>query len=464
MPFYDNSDVQLIFSEDTVIFDTVFTTVGSVTKLFKVKNPYSQPVLINRIYIAGGKDSDFRINVDGASGNYHEDVEIRAKDSIYVFVEVTVDPNNQTNPMIITDSVIFEINGKMFDVDLVAWGQDAYFYPLTIFEAGNSYTLANDKPHVFYGWAVVDSSACLILQEGTRLHFHKGSGILVYKDACIKSLGTVENPVIIQGDRLEYDYYDVPNQWERIWLSATSRDNVFQNTIIKNANVGIQVDSVGTTQEGLPTLTLINTKIENMSGVGLLAQGSEVVAVNSVFANCGLYCAALIYGGSYEFIHCTFANYWSHSARDNGLLLLNNYYESVNKQIVVRDLTKADFKNCIVYGNKDEEIELDKDASGTFNYLFSYCLLKTQQNTSSANFNNITANPSQVTVDGNSHDPVFQDYENYNYQLFDQSAALNKGNASYTNLLLNYTSSTNDIKDNPRSDGAPDLGAYEYIP
>ena len=40
------------------------------------------------------------------------DVEIAANDSIYIFIQVNVNPNNASSPMIITDAINFVVNGN----------------------------------------------------------------------------------------------------------------------------------------------------------------------------------------------------------------------------------------------------------------------------------------------------------------------------------------------------------------
>ena len=90
---------KLEFSTDTLTFDTVFTTFGSTTHKLLVYNNNSQTLRISSIALSGGKDSPFRINVDGmkSDDNSFTDIEIPGKDSIYIFVEVTIDPANQNS-------------------------------------------------------------------------------------------------------------------------------------------------------------------------------------------------------------------------------------------------------------------------------------------------------------------------------------------------------------------------------
>jgi hypothetical protein len=125
-----DSSAKLEFSVDSVLFDTVFTQVGSTTRSFRIYNKHDQPINISKIFLGGGSSSQYRINVDGTptttSNPIIRDVEIMAGDSIFVFVQVTVDPTGSTSPLLIKDSVIFETNGNIQDVKLTAIGQDVY--------------------------------------------------------------------------------------------------------------------------------------------------------------------------------------------------------------------------------------------------------------------------------------------------------------------------------------------------
>src|ERR1035437_6319023 len=118
-----NPALKLTFSTDTVFFDTVFTTVGSVTQRLMVHNYNASKVLVSSIRLGGGSNSVFSLNIDGTPAASLSDVEIAANDSIFIFVKVTVNPNNQNTPLVVTDSILFNTNGNLQKVDLVAWGQ-----------------------------------------------------------------------------------------------------------------------------------------------------------------------------------------------------------------------------------------------------------------------------------------------------------------------------------------------------
>ena len=450
--FNDDPTLKLEFSADTIYFDTVFSTVGSVTLQIRVFNPTNDYVNISSVRVLGSTASNFRINVNGMSGVGFQDVEIGPKDSIFVFAEVTVDPGNVNNPFVITDSIEFLTNGNYQYVSLVAWGQDAYFHypdhPQTQYLPAYSLvggTWPNDKPHVVYGYAVVDEDSVLTIQAGTQVYMHNDAVLWVYDGGSLRVNGALGNEVTFCGDRLDEYYKDIPGMWGKIWLSAGSIDNVIDYAIIKNGRIGIQVDTMGASSN--PTLTITNTIIDNMSTAAFYAQGSYVKAENCVFGNSGYYSLVLAIGGDYDFRHCTIGNYWSESTRSTPALVLNNYYEDIFGTIQVRDLTNAYFGNCIIYGQNEDEVLLDAySGSGVFNYTFDHCLLKTSLSVSGTGFINCYKNQS----------PGFTDYENGDFSTGSGSYGVDKGSGSAMGAL------GTDIENNPRLFGpAPDLGPWE---
>ena len=215
--FDNNPATKLTFSADTLIFDTIFATIGSITGQLHVYNRGNNKIKISNIKLAGGEGSRYSINVDGLAGNEFTDVEIPGKDSIYIFVRVTINQQEPDLPFIVTDSIVFETNGNQQDVDLVAWGQNARFihwnvdrpnipkYRIVAAE-GVDTTWTNDLPIVIYGYAVVDSTASLTINAGTKIYFHNASGLWIYKGGSLKVLGSKDSTVVFQGDRLD-DFY-----------------------------------------------------------------------------------------------------------------------------------------------------------------------------------------------------------------------------------------------------------------
>jgi len=459
-----DTNAKLRFSQDTIIFDTVFVTVGSITEVFKVYNDYNEDIHISSLRLATGNSSRYRLNVDGMPGKIFSDVEIRAKDSLFIFVEVTIDPHSISTPFVVTDSIVFITNGNIQDVDLVAWGQNAVFHKPP--PGNNAQLICNEVwidtlPHVIYGYVIVNDNCSLTIEKGTNVFLHPGSGIIVLTGGTLIVNGEKDSVVTFTGDRLEADYREVPGQWDRIHLSNISNANlngssvisqgthnsIINYAVIKNGNIGLLVDTVyGNMSDPGYTLTLNNTIIENMAGSGLVARGTKIKSGNCVFANASQYAAALAYGGRYDFRHCTFANFWNFSNRTTPTLLINNFFDTY-----LRPIDSAYFGNCVVYGNIADELGLDSmNTSGShFNYFFDHSLVQAGSSIpiTSVHFNTCVVN----------QDPKFKNTDNNNYELDTLSNAKNKGIISIS--LPDYQFDIKGIDRNLYL--PPDCGAYE---
>lgn len=469
--FITDSSAKVEFSQDSLLFDTVFTTVGSTTRNIRVRNPHDQKINIESISLEGALASAFILNVDGESGKSFSNIEIAANDSLYIFIQVNVDPLSSTSPLIISDGIRFLVNGNDQRVYLEAWGQDAYYHkpknaikfssggylpystiadhPTTGASITNTIvTWPNDKPHVIYGWLVVDSTQQLIIQQNTKVHFHQNAGMWVYRYGNLKVQGTQGNEVVFQGDRLEPYMQDVPGQWDRIWINEGSVNNEINYAIIKNGFIGVQAELLtGNFYTSPRRLKITNTKIHNMKKWGLYAIAFNIYGGNNVFSNCKEYCAAFAAGGNYRFIHSTFANFWTKDARSTPAVHIDNHAGST--QI---PLDTCYFGNCIIDGNQTNELELDMVTTSTvsLNYVFSYSFLRT-----TTNYSNVTHFPLGNVVNGTT---AFDDPASYKFEL--------KSGSSATNLPSNATTAADvllfpfDIKGNLRS-STPDAGAHE---
>lgn len=415
--FATDSSQILAFSNDTVLFDTLFSTVGSTTKALRVFNNHDETIVIERIALRQGNTSPYRINVDGDNGALHEDIEILPNDSMWIFVEVTIDPSNDNTPFVVEDYIDFRTNGVNQSVLLNAWGQDAHFHgglgALTVLPCDEVWF--DDKPHVIYGIVVVDEECSLAIQSGVDVYVHGKGGIWVNKGE-LHIEGSLGNEVVFQGDRLEAEYQDIPGQWGiqvdfavetnvgpeivsvvrgGIWLFQTPNSTI-DYAILKNGNMGIQVDTTGNGyQSGDPSVEITNTKILNMAGNGLWAQGASLYCANVLVGNCGSSAAWLSIGGMYHIDNCTFANYGDFSTRTVPTFVLTNYYEDINDNLIVRPLIDCRFRNCIMYGNNAQltdynEFLVDLEEEESQDYAFSYCLVDTDSDVDGGRYDNMS--------------------------------------------------------------------------
>ncbi|WP_298342829.1 hypothetical protein [uncultured Algibacter sp.] len=489
---FSPSTGSLQFSRDTVYLDTVFTNIGSSTYNLKVYNKSDDDIVIPSLGLAGGEASNYRLSVDGISGKRFEDIELLAEDSLFIFIESTIDINNFTNldgTYLYTDQIEFDSGSNLQKVELVTLVQDAVFiFPdrdddniidrLTL-DIGSDFgevqflgrelepselTFTNEKPYVIYGFATVPSGETLTIEAGTRLHFHENSGIIVSNNASINVNGAysndrdlMENEVIFEGDRLEPNFSEVPGQWGTILLVEGSINNTINYTTIKNSLIGIW--SIGNPNETNDKLTITNTQIYNSSSFGILGRNTSISGENVVINNSGLSSFAGTLGGKYNFTHSTIANYWDNGFRQFPSVLLNNFIVDENNVATLADLTEANFNNCIIYGNDNPEILLDEveDASVVFNFKFTNCLIRFDDNSNNFTGANYDFNDTSK-YEGNifNQDPNFKDVDLNELIIGDESAANGQGLASFASqvpfdiLNVNRTSS-------------PDLGAYQHV-
>ncbi|MFK8100995.1 MAG: right-handed parallel beta-helix repeat-containing protein [Saprospiraceae bacterium] len=469
--FITDAGAKLSFSIDTLRFDTVFTAQGSATRIIKVYNRNDQAIRIDKISIAGVDGGFFRMNVDGIAGNSVSDVKIAKEDSLYIFVEVTVDPDQDlsASPFVLQDQIDFLTNGNEQRIVLEAWGQNANYIPnrfnsggLSLFSCDfGDWTWDDPKPYVIFGQLYVDSCT-LNIPPGTQVYVHGGiqgnlsegffnDGFLVMlPNGKLKIEGTLEEPVVFQGDRLEEEFDDVSGQWSTIFLSKTSKGHEINHAIIKNSRFGIVVDSAA-------DLKIKNTQIYNTSSAGIIGSHSSIQAENCLFWGSGANCVLLRFGGNYDFSYCTIASYGV-DASALGLTNFNcidpNDPLCIEKEIFTLN---ANFKNSIIFGSRRDEIELADgtfgDLPASFNYNFDKCIVRVDELDDNAPHTNFFDRCDCINETA-SNPMLFVDPNDGDYHLDTLSIA--EGQAIPINGI------TLDLDREPRDPMMPDLGCYEY--
>lgn len=450
--------VTLKFSNDTVFFDTLLTTIGSITRTFKIYNPTKESVIISSISLGGGSNSPYSININGLAAKSHQNVKIRANDSLWGFAKITIDQTAGANPFIVADSITIINNGLKQKLDLVAWGQNAIFHRPdngnSTFEIECDETWDKTLPHVIYGFAKIKSGCKLTITEGTNVYFYNNSGLIALDDATLNVEGTFDNPVNFQGYRLEEWMQEVAGQWRGIFLNSGSKDHSFSNLTIKNPQTGIDCDTANWGNSDW-MLTLQNVKILNASNTGIAANSSRIIAFNLLIAKCGAYGFNIIGGGKYQINHATIVNYATQvGGTNNAALRLTDAARNSNNSLAYFDFTETEFNNCIIYGNNNEELITNQSETTTYDVLFSNCLLKSLKiNVSSSLFNNSIKNLN----------PLFNNISDFDFNLTEGSPSIKKGDKQI--ITNNPTELNFDLNNNSRLiNSLPDLGCFQFSP
>lgn len=435
----------LSFSADTVSFDTVFTTMGSTTLQLKVYNTSEQSITLNSVTLRGGFSSRFRLNVDGDTSMVARNVRIAGGDSIFIFVQVNVNPNSSSEPFLIEDAILFSAGGSEAQVMLNAYGRNAVYHMPQhrlvntegtpyVDEYGHYYEYSvidcehwdHSRPHVIYGYAVVDEGSTLNLNAGDELYFADCAVLWVYEGASIQAQGRAYAPVLFTSLRQDGYYNYLPGQWGHVWLSGGCNQCQFDWCIIENGCQGVIVD----TCSGMtPTMVMSNSIVRNMTYFGILGEAeANIDGQNLLVYDCGEESVAMMYGGKCNFRNCTFADYWRYTTRKHPSVRLNNWYAYLDGDdtiISVRNLKDVRFQDCIIYGSYaleyGGELWLDRYPEGQFNVNMTHCLLR-GDSAASVQTSGFTA----VNCRWN-QDPMFADIDNDDYHLQEDSPFLEYG-------------------------------------
>ena len=409
-----NPAYKLNFSTDSILFDTVFTSIGSTSRSIKVFNLSKSDIQISNIRLVGGASSPFKININGVAQSSVDNIRLNGKDSIYVFIKAVIDPTQANAPFLAQDTLEFLTNGNLQKIPVVAYGQNAVYLNSKTLES--DFIFKKNLPYVIFNYVEVAKNKTAIIEPGAKLYFHGGAEMNVY--GTLLANGIVTDTITFCSDRTERIYRDEPGQWKGLHFFNTSIDNALNYCTIKNAIVGLKVDSLSDNLKA--KLLVTNSIIKNHTIAGLVVYKSHIVGINNLFYNCGKHLVIGLYGGKYEFYQNTFANSNNNFGRQTPSVVFSDRYENLFRF----NALDIKFVNNIVWGNIDSEFFIDSSDPSLLSATIQTNLLKKTllDNTG----NNIL-----------NQDPLFQDTKKDNYMLVGNSPAHNIGTDLSTNFYYN---------------------------
>ncbi len=424
---------ELVFSMDTVSFDTLITSRTSITRRFRIFNPSNQDLTLDEIAVAGGDDSSYDIIVNGKQGASVRDELLEKGDSLLVLVNVNIDPTDQNLPFLVKDSVLVSWNQTQTDIKLEAWGQNANFLRNEIV-CDEIWT--NEKPYVIQGFVAVDSLCSLTIEPGTRVLVDNGASIFV--EGTLDVRGDSGNVVTFRNTRFDDSFLRAPGQWGGLVFFPGSRNNRISYATIENAITGIF--TFGTNVDELRVqMDLDHTTIRHMSNAGIQAFTSELQLSNSEIYDCGGFMVSTFVGGNYTYDHCTFTNEQTSFIRDEpSLVFLDNFPGS--EEPLVADLSVS-ISNSILWGSESEELFFGNEGGAVLDTMVRQNIIRSEGNWP-GNFSSVDFNF-----------PGFIDPFSFDYQL--DSLAFARDQATGSRIV-------DDILGIPR-DAMPDIGAFERV-
>ena len=458
----NDAALQLTFSHDTLLFDTVFTTMGTSTKTVMVYNPNKNAINIERVQMGEGKY--FYINLDGENNvDEMRNIVVRGGDSLFMFVRANIDPQEENIPVLVEDDIAFGVNGKWQHIRLQAYGQNIEKIQgkngLKVYQ---NLTLKNTKPYLLYDTVAVAGN--LTIEAGTTIYMHTGAMIYAYGN--VSATGTKEQPIIFRGDRTDMLFDSVPyrmasGQWDGIYLIHPEGDLPPTYTLdyveVLSGSIGLYVYSEAKDMS-LPKLTLTNSRIHNHSIYGLVLQNVDADVVNCEISNCASYCV-YVAGGKHNFVHNTIAAYYGYPYTN--LNIHNNILADDVAAVYINNLSKnnaktnSSFSNCIITGGRKNNLVVATPLSDYYEGRFEGNYLRTDSLDEVYAKNNVYASDSDSCVFRNIY-YLYKEYHYYDFRLDSLSPARGIGDSI---VALSYPQ---DRAGNRRKQ-YPDAGCYEYI-
>ena len=455
----DDPTLTLQFSHDTVLFDTVFTTIGSSTKRVMVYNPNKNALCIEQVSIRDGKY--FHLNLDGENSMEElRNITLRGGDSLFLFVRAYIDPQKENSPVLIEDEIAFGVNGNIQSVLLQAYGQNIKKIRndkgLMVYQ---NLTLTNEKPYLMYDTVAVAGS--LTIQAGATIYMHAGAMLYAYGN--VSALGTKDEPIIFRGDRTDMLFDSVPyrmasGQWNGIYLvnPADMLPPTYQIEYMDVLSGGVGLYVYSEAKDSLPHLTLQNSRIHNHSIYGLVLQNVDATVVNCEISNCASYCVYLA-GGKHNFVHNTIASYYGYPYTN--LNIHQNILADDVAAVYINNLSKntaqtvSSFKNCIITGGRKNNVVVATPFSEYYEGRFEGNYLRSDSLDKAYAKNNVYASDSDSTVFRNIY-YLYKEYHYYDFHLDTLSPARGIGDSI---AALPYPLDREGVQ----RKGKPDAGCYE---
>ncbi|WP_436514480.1 right-handed parallel beta-helix repeat-containing protein [Ekhidna sp. To15] len=425
--------LMLVFSNDSVAFDTLLSDRRSSTKRLTVFNPNEEAIQFDEIALGKANNSDYQVIINGKQTNELANERLLGGDSLLILVEVNVSPQNQNSPYLVKDSIIFRWNTNETHVKLVSYGQDGN----TI----NSSSICdevwtNDRPYIVSDTVLVSAGCQLTIEKGTNIYFENDA--VMFIQGTLKAIGDSANHIVFRNARFDGVYDRVPGQWDGIYFLEGSADNEVSFAEIFNGQVGLRLGTPD--DDDIPDLVVSNTTIFNMSLAGILCFTSDLEATNTLIYNCGNYLFGGFAGGNYTLRHCTLSNEPALFIQDEATVQFSDNLVIGENQLLVEDLD-VELVNSIIWGTADEELLINNGGGASVSVDLTANIIRSGEELT----NNFTSREFNF--------PGFVDAFGNKYQLDTLAFAQDRG----IDIGVNR-----DLIGKQR-DAIPDIGAYERI-
>lgn len=432
---FSESTKALKISSDTLVLDSAYNNVRSETYAIKIFNQENKDIEIPHIFLEKGDSSPFKINIDGQSGKTFQNIPIRKGDSLFIFVEIA--PKINQKESVVEDKIIFGTKNPQH-ITLLSPVEDTNLLISTKekpYLISENTTWSSEKSKIIYGNIRIKDGKTLTINEGTKIYFHKNSGLIVGENAQLIINGNLSKKVILRGDKRSTKYDTLPANWNGIQTEKNAKIEI-NHAKIFGGNTALSLNESNAKIKN----TIIHTFLEH----GIVANNSKIDAVNLVMNNFGISDIKILKSGEYNFIHCTLSNFWKKNTIESKSVIKVDNQKSENQALTLN------IKNSILYTQNPNALVFN-ETSSQINYFIDSSLLKYEENSF---FN--WENNSHIANSIKNVNPEFKNtsVEKLNLSLKETSPIKGKANLEIANQY------PKDIREHSRT-SHPTIGAYQ---
>ena len=350
------------FSIDTVRFDSVFVAEVSPTRIVRIHNLASHPIILPRLHLRGGEESPFTLLVDGRAVREAEALRIETQDSLTILARLRSESKTLTSELLQDEIVVGLRDGASRSIHLLANGLAHNDVDDNDLDRLEDFLQALPKtPLLIKRPLEIPKGKTLHIPAGMSLYFRPEASLRVYGSLVIE--GTPEERVLLAGARLDTAYKHTPGQWLGVTLMPGSGPHRIKNVTVRTAVTALRADSV----QRLSTIE--NTIVTGSSKDAMVFKRSNFLLRGCILVqNSG---AALVMRGSrISLIHCSMSGATRFGQpRYAPLVVMEKPQEGERNELSVI--------NSIVWGSYDTEFRsYDKARLGVEIVTCTYSLLK----------------------------------------------------------------------------------------
>ncbi len=328
----------IVFSADTLSFDTIYAGFTTPTRRLLVRNVGDEDVTLDRIVLEGGASSPFMVNIGGLPSADAQGVRLCGGDSLFVFFSVQ-EPRVAGGLALgrLSDRLIVSGGANSWAAVVQAVVRNVEVAPSAV--SADVQWLCDSIPYLVEDSLAVESGATLLIGPGVTVLMDRGAVV------------SVEGRLVVAAEparrssfaplRSDGFYESIPGQWGGVRLGGGALADV--------SYCDFACPSFGFLCDSSSSLSADGVWIRDVAKAGVAASMADVRMSNSIVSDCGGGAFSLR-GGRAILRHVTVADYYSWDHRSVPALSFG---------AAGSDEASLTVDNSIIVGGLSAEVEAD---------------------------------------------------------------------------------------------------------